>query len=162
MTTMTQKIPMTVAGAKALEIELADLKKVMRPQIIQAIAEARAHGDLKENAEYHEARRQQSFVEGRIQELEAKLSNCQIIDIKTLENHGKVIFGATVVLYNVATEEEVFYQIVGEDEADIKLNKISFTSPIARALIGKTVDSTVEVHAPSGMIEYEIVEVRLN
>jgi len=158
---MIQKIPMTVAGAKALEEELHQLKKEARPQVIQAIAEARAHGDLKENAEYHEARRQQSFIEGRIQELEGKLSHAQIIDVTSLENLGKVVFGSTVVLYNLATEEEVIYQIVGEDEADIKLNKISFTSPIARALIGKVVDAVVEVHAPSGVIEYEIVAVRL-
>jgi len=159
---MIEKIPMTVVGAKALEEELQHLKKTARPQVIQAIAEARAHGDLKENAEYHEARRQQSFIEGRIQELEGKLSHAQVIDVSKLENVGKVVFGATVVLYNVASEQEVIYQIVGEDEADIKSHKISFTSPIARALIGKTTDAVVEVHAPSGVIEYEIVSVKLD
>ena len=153
------KIPMTVAGAQKLRDELDKLLKVERPNVIEAIAEARAHGDLKENAEYHEARRQQGFIEGRIQELEAKLSTAQIIDITKLDNHGKVVFGATVKLYNVNTEEVITYQIVGDDEADLKENKISVSSPIARGLIGKSVDDSVEIITPAGQTEFEIEEV---
>lgn len=154
------KTPMTVQGAESLRAELEQLKKVDRPRIIKAIAEAREHGDLKENAEYHAAREQQSFCEGRIQEIESKLSNSQIIDVKTIPESGRVIFGATVDLINVETDTEVRYQIVGEDEADIKNNKISVSSPIARALVGKEVGEVVVVRAPSGDIEYEIDAVR--
>jgi len=156
------RAPMTTTGAEKLRAELDELKKVKRPAIIQAIAEAREHGDLKENAEYHAAREQQSFTEGRIQEIEAALSNSQIIDVKTVgANAGnKIVFGATVVLFEVETENEVTYQIVGEIEADIKQNLISITSPIARALIGKSVDDVVTVQAPGGAREYEIIDVR--
>jgi transcription elongation factor GreA len=154
-----QKHPMTVQGAEALRNELQKLKFVDRPRIIEAIAVARAHGDLKENGEYHAAREQQSFAEGRIQELEAKLSNVQIIDITKLPNNGKVIFGATVTLLQVATGQEITYQIVGEDEANIKIGKISYSSPVSRALIGKEVDDVVTVNAPGGAIEYEITEI---
>lgn len=153
------KIPMTANGAKLLEKELHELKSVARPQVIEAIAEARAHGDLRENAEYQEAKRQQSFIEGRILEIEAKLANAQIIDITKLPQTGKVIFGVTVRLVNVETDEEVAYQIVGEDEADLKLGKISVTSPIARALIGKEEGDVINVQTPNGLIEYELVKV---
>jgi transcription elongation factor GreA len=153
------KVPMTVAGEAALREELEHLKKVERPRISQAIAEAREHGDLKENAEYHAAREQQSFAEGRIMEIEGKLAESQVIDVTKLPKTGKVIFGVTVDLINVETDEEVRYQIVGEDEADIKNNKISVTSPIARALIGKEEGETVVVKAPGGDIEYEIDQV---
>ncbi|MDF1677808.1 MAG: transcription elongation factor GreA [Legionellaceae bacterium] len=154
-----EKHPMTPTGAKVLTDELARLKTKVRPQIIEAIATARAHGDLKENAEYHAAREQQSFTEGRIQELEAKLSQVQIIDVTTLTNNGKVVFGTTVTLHHLQDETEITYQIVGEDEADIKLNKISYTSPIGRALIGKELDDVVVVNTPGGMVEYEIMAV---
>lgn len=154
-----QKYPMTVQGAEALKIELQRLKSVERPRIIEAIATARAHGDLKENAEYHAAREQQSFNEGRIQELEAKLGNAQIIDLSKVVNNGKVVFGSFVKICHVQTEVETCYQIVGEDEADIKLNKISFSSPLGRALIGKQIDDTVSVQTPGGIVEYDIVEV---
>jgi transcription elongation factor GreA len=154
-----QKHPMTVKGAEALQAELQNLKFVQRPRIVEAIATARAHGDLKENAEYHAAREQQSFNEGRIQELEAKLSNMQIVDITKLPNNGKVVFGATVRVCQVQTETEMVFQIVGEDEADIKLNKISYSSPIGRALIAKEVDDTVVVQTPGGIVEYEIIDV---
>ncbi|KTD20703.1 transcription elongation factor GreA [Legionella londiniensis] len=153
------KHPMTLKGAKALKEELHRLKTVERPRIIEAIATAREHGDLKENAEYHAAREQQSFVEGRIQELEAKLSHAQIVDISKMANNGKVVFGTTVRLCHVETEAEISYQIVGEDEADIKLNKISYSSPMGRALIGKNLDDTVQVKTPGGMVEYEIIAV---
>lgn len=154
------KIPMTVEGAEKLRLELENLKKVERPRIVKAIAEAREHGDLKENAEYHAAREQQSFCEGRIQEIEGKLSHAQIIDIKSIAETGRVIFGATVNLINVETDEAVTYQIVGEDEADIKSNKISVSSPIARALVGKEVGDIAVVKAPGGEVEYEIDAVR--
>ena len=150
---------MTLKGAEHLRSELATLKSEERPKIIEAIAEARAHGDLKENAEYHAAREKQSFIEGRIQVLEGKLSNAQIINVAELANSGKVIFGVTVTLVNVDTDEEVTYQIVGEDEADIKSNKISIGSPVARALIGKELDDEVVVHTPSGDVAYEILKV---
>jgi len=156
------KVPMTVKGAQALREELEQLKRVARPEVIQAISEARAHGDLKENAEYHEAKRQQGFIEGRIQELEGKLASAQIIDTSKIDNQGKVIFGATVLLCNCDTDEEVTYQIVGDDEADLKHGKISISSPIARALIGKLVDDHVEVQAPGGVIGYDIMDVRLD
>lgn len=155
-----QKFPMTVQGELKLREELDQLKKVDRPRIVQAIAEARAHGDLKENAEYHAAREQQSFCEGRIQEVEGKLSNAQVIDVTLLPKNGKVVFGVTVSLLNVDTEKHVVYQIVGEDEADIKVNKISIGSPIARALIGKEEGESVVVKTPGGDVEYEIEEVR--
>ncbi|KTC85884.1 MULTISPECIES: transcription elongation factor GreA [Legionella] len=154
-----QKHPMTIQGAEALKTELHRLKTVERPSIIEAIATARAHGDLKENAEYHAAREQQSFNEGRIKELEAKLSHCQVVDISKLPNNGKVVFGAKVRLLHLQNEAEISYQIVGEDEADIKINKISYSSPIGRALIGKQVDDTVVVQTPGGLVEYEIIEV---
>lgn len=150
---------MTAVGAKLLQEELQNLKSVARPEIIKAISEARAHGDLKENAEYHAAKERQSFIEGRIQEIESKLSHAQIIDITTLNNVGKVIFGATVSLLNIANDESLKYQIVGEDEADVKASKISVNSPIARALIGKEIGDVINVQAPSGAVEYEIMEV---
>jgi transcription elongation factor GreA len=153
------KVPMTVAGEKLLRDELDDLKKVQRPEVIEAISEARAHGDLKENAEYHAAREQQGFIEGRIQEIESKLSLSQVIDIDAMPNEGKVIFGATVTISNADSGEEVTYKIVGEDEADIKQNMISVTSPIARALVGKFVDDEVTVQAPQGEVPYDIVSV---
>ncbi len=154
-----KQIPMTVRGAEQLREELDFLKNVRRPEIIKAIAEAREHGDLKENAEYHAAREQQGFCEGRIQEIEGKLANSQIIDVTKMPNNGKVIFGATVVLVNVDTEEEVTYQIVGDDEADIKSGLISVNSPIARGLIGKELDDTVNITTPGGAVEFEIIEV---
>ncbi len=154
------KTPMTLVGAERLREELNELKSVVRPRIIQAIAEAREHGDLKENAEYHAAREQQSFVEGRIAEIEGKLSNAQIIDVTQLNANGKVVFGATVDLVESESGDEVTYQIVGDDEADIKAGKISVSSPIARALIGKEVDDVAIVKAPGGDREYEIVDVR--
>ncbi len=154
------KVPMTIQGAENLRTELKDLKNVQRPAVIDAIATAREHGDLKENAEYHAAREQQGFIEGRIQELEGILSNAQIIDPVSLNAGDKVVFGAIVDLLNIETDEEVTYQIVGEYEADISQNKVSVTSPIARALIGKEVEDEAEVDAPGGRIEYEILAVR--
>lgn len=153
------KYPMTKQGAEALEAELKHLKSVMRPQITQAIAEARELGDLKENAEYHAAREQQGMVEARIRDIEGRLGNAQVIDVATLPRTGKVFFGTTVEIVNVDTEESVSYQIVGDDEADIKINKISVSSPIARALIGKEEGDIVAVKTPGGVVEYEIVEV---
>lgn len=150
---------MTVGGEKALREELDQLKTVERPTVIAAIADAREHGDLKENAEYHAAREQQGFIEGRIQELEGKLSNCQVIDVTTIPHSGKVIFGTTVSIINIENDKEQRYQIVGDDEADIKNRKISVNSPIARALIGKEEGDIVAVTTPSGVIEYEIDEV---
>lgn len=154
------QFPMTVEGEQALRQELDKLKSEDRPRIITAIAEAREHGDLKENAEYHAAREQQGFCEGRIQEIEGKLANARVIDIKSIPESDKVIFGVTVDLVNVDTDEEVTYKIVGEDESDIAQNKISVTSPVARALIGKHVGDEVTVKAPSGEIYYEIEEVK--
>jgi transcription elongation factor GreA len=151
--------PMTAKGAALLREELQNLKSVKRPQIIKSIAEAREHGDLKENAEYHAAREQQSFCEGRIQDIEGKLSNIQIIDVTKMTNNGKVIFGATVTILNLDTEEEITYKIVGEDEADIKNNLISYGSPIARGLIGKSIDDVVNIQTPKGSIEFEIAAV---
>lgn len=153
-----QKVPMTVSGAEKLREELTRLKQVERPKIINAIAEARSHGDLKENAEYHAAREQQSFIEGRIREIESKLSSAQIIDVKQVENTGRVIFGVTIKLVN-DQDQSIVYQIVGEDEANLNNNKISVTSPVARALIGKYEGDAVEVNTPEGVIKYEIVEV---
>ena len=157
---MSQKHPLTARGAKKLKDELEQLKKIERPKVIAAIAEARAHGDLKENAEYHAAREQQSFIEGRIADINGKLGNAQIIDVTKLDANGKVVFGATVDLADEETGDEITYQIVGEDEADIKQNLISVTSPIARALIGKQEGDVAEVQAPGGVKSYEIVEVR--
>ncbi|MGE0080306.1 MAG: transcription elongation factor GreA [Thiohalomonadaceae bacterium] len=154
------KVPMTLRGAEKLREELKELKSVVRPRIINAIAEARAHGDLKENAEYHAAREQQGFVEGRIKEIEAKLSHAQVIDPATLNTDGKIVFGATVELSDEDTGEEVTYQIVGEDEADIKNGCISVSSPVARALIGKQEGDVVEVRTPGGVRSYEIIGVR--
>ena len=154
------QIPMTVQGAESLRTELNELKTVKRPAVIQAIAEARAHGDLKENAEYHAAREQQGFIEGRIQDIEAKLSNAQIIDISKMANTGKVIFGSTVSILNLDSEEEVTYRIVGDDEADIKNNLISVNSPIARGLIGKSADDVVNITTPNGVVEFEITAVQ--
>ena len=154
------KVPMTVLGESRLRKELEQLKKVERPRISQAIAEARAHGDLKENAEYHAAREQQSFAEGRIMDIESKLAEAQVIDVTKIPKSGKVIFGVTVDLINVDNDEQVRYQIVGEDEAEIKSNKISVTSPIARALIGKEEGDVAVVRAPGGDIEYEIDRVQ--
>lgn len=154
-----QRYPMTAKGAQELREELDHLKKIERPAVINAIAEARAHGDLKENAEYHAAREKQSFLEGRIQDIEGKLSLVEIIDISKLPNDGKVVFGATVTLLNCETEEEVTYQIVGEDEANLEKKKISYNTPIARALIGKHEGDIVNIKIPSGNIEYEIVKV---
>ncbi|WP_295799352.1 transcription elongation factor GreA [uncultured Microbulbifer sp.] len=150
------RVPMTVEGAEALRTELEDLKKVQRPAVVQAIAEAREHGDLKENAEYHAAREKQGFIEGRIQEIEAKLSMAQVIDVKAIEPMDKVIFGTTVTIIHLEDDSEVTYKIVGDDEADVKQKKISVNSPIARALIGKEVGEVVVVQTPSGSIEYEI------
>lgn len=152
-------VPLTVLGAQLLKDELHNLKSVERPWVINAISEARAQGDLSENADYDAAKEKQGFVEGRIIELESKLSNCQIIDPTQLEAEGRVVFGATVVLEDMDSGKEVRYQIVGDDEADIKVLKISISSPIARAMIGKYAGDVAEVKAPSGKREYEIVEV---
>lgn len=154
-----QQIPMTIKGAELLRAELEELKTVKRPQIIAAIAEARAHGDLKENAEYHAAREQQGFCEGRIQEIESKLSQAQVIDITKIKNTGRVIFGATVTVLNLDTDEEITYRIVGDDEADFKQNLISVNSPIARGLIGKEQDDTVSIKTPGGDVEFDILNV---
>lgn len=154
------KVPLTVKGAEKLRLELDELKSVVRPRIINAISEARAHGDLKENAEYHAAKEQQSFAEGRISEIEGKLANAQIIDVTKVDANGKVVFGATVELEDLENEKRVTYQIVGEDEASIKDGRISIGSPIARALIGKEAEDIVIVKAPAGDIEYEIVSIQ--
>ncbi|MDH4133236.1 MAG: transcription elongation factor GreA [Gammaproteobacteria bacterium] len=154
------KVPLTVVGAEKLKAELQRLKSVDRPRVIQAIAEARAHGDLSENAEYHAAKEQQSFIEGRIAEVESKLSSAQVIDPKTVNAEGRVVFGATVNLSDEETGKEVTYQIVGDDEADIAQNMISISSPIARALIGKEAGDVVEVRVPDGTRQYEILDVR--
>ncbi|MDB5926504.1 MAG: transcription elongation factor GreA [Betaproteobacteria bacterium] len=154
------KIPLTVIGATKLRAELQELKGVQRPAIITAIAEARSHGDLSENAEYAAAKERQSFIEGRIAELESKLANAQIIDPALLEAEGRCVFGATVDLEELENGQVVSYQIVGEDEADIKEGKISISSPLARALIGKSAGDVAEVQAPSGVREYEILDVK--
>lgn len=154
------KVPLTVLGAELLRNELQRLKSVERPSVIAAIAEARSHGDLSENAEYDAAKERQGFVEGRILELEAKLSNAQIIDPAAVESDGRIVFGATVNLEDLESGEQVTYQIVGDDEADIKQNKISVSSPIARALIGKSSGEVAEVVAPGGIREYEVLDVR--
>jgi len=154
------KVPLTAQGAELLRAELLELKTEKRPKVIQAIAEAREHGDLKENAEYHAAREQQSFIEGRIKDIEGKLSNAQIIDVTQMNADGKVIFGATVDLLDLESDETVTYRIVGDDEADIKQGLISFSSPLARAIIGKSEGDDVEFQAPGGIREYEIEAVR--
>ena len=153
------KVPMTVVGAERLRSELNKLKTIERPKISKAIAEAREHGDLKENAEYHAAREQQSFCEGRITEIEAKLSESEIIDISKIDPVGKVLFGTTVTLYNLDTEESVNYQIVGEDEADVSVGKISVISPLARAVMGKPEGEEVVVKVPAGDVQYEIEKI---
>lgn len=154
-----RRVPMTAVGEKQLRDELHVLKTVDRPRIVQAIAEAREHGDLKENAEYHAAREQQSFAEGRIKEIEGKLADSEVINITQIPVSDRVVFGATVKLININTDEEFTYQIVGEDEADIKKGKISYTSPLSRALIGKEIQEVVVVNTPGGEVEYEIDEV---
>ena len=155
-----KRSPMTLRGAEQLRTELKKLKSEARPAVIKAIAEARSHGDLSENAEYHAAREQQGFIEGRIGDIESKLGNCEIIDVTTIPNTGKVIFGATVEIENLDDGSKVLYQLVGEDEADIKAGRIAITSPIARALIGKSVGDEVDVTAPGGVRRFEIVKVR--
>ena len=157
---MNAKTPLTVRGAELLRTELHELKSVQRPAIIAAIAEARSHGDLSENAEYSAAKERQSFIEGRIAEVESKVSNAQIIDPATIDTDGRCVFGATVELEDITSGGKVKYQIVGDDEADIKQGKISISSPIARALIGKYEGDVAEVQAPGGVREYEIIEIR--
>lgn len=154
------KVPMTLKGAETLSAELTDLKSVQRPRVIASIAEAREHGDLKENAEYHAAREQQSFIEGRIADYEYKLSNAQVIDITSIAYSGRVIFGTTVTLLDIDKDIELVYQLVGENEADVKINKISITSPIARALIAKEVGDEVNVITPAGTKTFEIIEIK--
>jgi transcription elongation factor GreA len=156
-----KRTPMTLRGAEALRVELKRLKSEARPSIIRAIQDARGHGDLSENAEYHAAREQQGFIEGRIKEIEHKLANAEVIDPAKLPNTGKVVFGARVELEDQAGGARVVYQVVGEDEADIRAGRISVTSPIARALVGKSEGEVVEVEAPGGTRSYEIVAVRL-
>ena len=153
------KVPMTVRGHELLQDELKHLKSVERPQVIQSISEARAHGDLKENAEYHAAKEQQGFIEGRIKECEGKLSNLQVIDVTAVNANGKIVFGSTVQLLDVSTDKEIIYKIVGEDEADIKQGLISFTSPISRALIGKNEGDEIVFSAQGGEKEYEVISV---
>lgn len=157
---MSTKFPLTVRGAEKLRVELEQLKTIERPQVIQDIAEARAHGDLKENAEYHAAREQQGFIEGRIQAIEGKLGNAQIIDVTTINAAGKVVFGATVDLVDEESGDEVTYQLVGDDEADIKAGLISINSPVARALIGKEEGDVADVQTPGGLKSFEIVEIK--
>ena len=157
---MNTKTPLTVHGAELLRTELHELKTVQRPAIIAAIAEARSHGDLSENAEYSAAKERQSFIEGRIAEVDSKISNAQIIDPATIDTDGRCVFGATVELEDITSGGKVTYQIVGDDEADIKLSKISISSPIARALIGKYAGDVAEVQAPGGVREYEIIDIR--
>ena len=156
---MSDKYPMTKEGAKALEAELHKLKFTARPQVVAAIATARAHGDLKENAEYHAAKEQQSFMEGRIKDIDGKLSHSQIIDVTQITNNGKVIFGSTVTLVNLDTDEEVTYKIVGDDEADYKQGKISYSSPLARSVIAKEEGDEVDAKTPGGSVSYEILKV---
>ena len=154
------KVPMTIRGHELLEKELKKLKSVDRPSVVKAIAEARAHGDLRENAEYHAAKEQQGFIEARIKDIEGKLSHKQIIDVSAVDARGKVIFGSTVVILDENTDKEITYTIVGEDEADIKQSMISYTSPIARALIGMNEVDAIEFQAPDGVKTYDILEVR--
>ena len=154
------KVPMTVRGHQLLQEELKQLKSVDRPEVINAIAEARAHGDLRENAEYHAAKDQQGFIEGRIKELEGKLSHLHVIDVTIVNAKGKIVFGSTVELLDEDTGQEIVYKIVGEDESDIKTGMISYNSPIARALIGKNEGDIVAFSAPGGEKQYEVIEVR--
>lgn len=154
-----ERVPVTVIGYELLKEELTQLETVERPKIISAISEARAHGDLRENAEYHAAKERQSFIEGRILELKSKISRIEVINPVVINHQGRIVFGATVLLCNIETEEEIQYQIVGEDEADIKQNKISFKSPIARSMIGKECSAMITVTTPVGMVEYEIIKV---
>ena len=153
------KVPMTLEGAEKLREELQHLKSVVRPSIVEAIANAREHGDLRENAEYHAAKEQQGFTEGRIKEIEGKLADAQVIDVTKIRHTGKVVFGATVTMIDVESDEKKRYKIVGEDEADLKFNKISVMSPIARALVGKSEGDVVSVQTPGGVVEYEIEAV---
>ena len=153
-------VPITLRGIEALRAELKHLKSVARPEVVAAIAEARAHGDLKENAEYHAAKEQQSFIEGRVNQLEGIVGTAEVIDVASLSQDGRVVFGVTVELLNIDTDETVHYQIVGDYEADIKLNRVSISSPIASALIGKEIDDVVEITTPGGQVEYEIENVR--
>lgn len=154
------KVPMTPCGAGLLRAELKNLKSIERPQVITAIAEARAHGDLKENAEYHAAKEQQGFIEGRIKDIEGKLSNAQVIDVTTVDAKGRIVFGCTMQLLDQQADKEIVYRIVGEDEADIKTGLISYTSPIARALIGRNEGDEISFSAPGGEKHYEVIEVR--
>ena len=154
-----QKFPMTPNGAKLLQEERARLKSIERPRVIQAIAEARSHGDLSENAEYDAAKEKQGFVEGRIGEIESKLSQAQIIDLSTVDSDGKIVFGATIAILDLESDDEISYQIVGDDEADVKVGKISVNTPVARSLIGKRCGDVVEVRVPNGVKEYEIMAV---
>lgn len=155
-----EKVPMTVQGAEKLREELEHLKTVERPQVVQDIAEAREHGDLKENSEYHAAREHQGMIEARIRDIEGKLSNAQVIDVTKIKNEGKVIFGATVTVYRPDQDKEIVYKIVGEDEADLKKNLISVYTPIAKGLIGKEVDDEVTIQVPAGTLKFEIVDVQ--
>lgn len=154
------RVPMTLKGEKMLHEELEELKFVKRPQISKAIGEAREHGDLKENAEYHAAREQQGFIEARIKDIEYKVSMAQVIDVRNFKDNDKIVFGATVELINISNDENVTYQIVGEDEADVKHNKISYNSPLSRSLIGKTIGDELEVKVADNVIEYEVVSVK--
>ncbi|WMY96375.1 MAG: transcription elongation factor GreA [Arsenophonus sp.] len=155
-----KKIPMTIDGEKKLRKELEFLKNIRRPEIISAIVEAREHGDLKENAEYHAAREEQAFCEGRIQEIEAKLSYSEVIDVTKIKNIGRIIFGATITILNININKNQTYRIVGDDEADIKKNLISINSPIARGLIGKNTDDIVKIVTPGGEVKYKILKVQ--
>ncbi|NNM58900.1 MAG: transcription elongation factor GreA [Legionellales bacterium] len=155
-----RKSPMTASGKEKLQEELEHLKRVARPEVITSLAEARAHGDLKENAEYHAARERQSFLEGRIEHLESLLAHSEVIDIRRIPHTGRVIFGATITLINIDNDETVVYQIVGEEEADIKQGRISVTSPLARAMIGKEVGDVIDVKTPVGLVSYEVSEVQ--
>ena len=159
MEIIMDKEPITINGLENLKTELEDLKNVQRPKVVEAIAEARSHGDLKENAEYHAAREQQSLNEGRIQDIESKLADAQIIDVTKIPATGKVVFGATVTIADEDSDDETTYQIVGEDEADLKFGKISVLSPISRALIGKDTGDVASVNSPSGVKDYEIIKV---
>ncbi|MDX1500400.1 MAG: transcription elongation factor GreA [Woeseiaceae bacterium] len=154
------KVPMTVRGHELLQKELKELKSVRRPAVIQAIAEARAHGDLRENAEYHAAKEEQGFIEARIKEIEGKLSHLQVIDVTAVDARGRIVFGSTVELYDEEADATIVYKIVGEDEADIKKGLVSYTSPIARALIGNNEGDVVSFSAPGGEKQFEVVEVR--
>ena len=159
MDTLMNKVPMTVEGANLLNVELERLKNIERPMIAREIGEARAHGDLRENAEYHAAKERQGLVEARIRDIEAKLGNANIIDISKITTRNQVVFGCTVHLLNIATSAEIIFKLVGDDEADYKKNKISIHSPIARALVGKKVDDVVEAKTPAGTVEYEITQI---